>query len=72
MNSTLWHLVGKEFLELRRDRRVLFMAVLMPILLYPGIMGLTSYMERKQETEVRAKSISIALVGELAHLLREE
>jgi sodium transport system permease protein len=68
VSSPLWALVGKELLELRRDRRVLIMGVFLPILLYPLLMGFTSRLERKQEQEQRQKVLPIALVGELPGL----
>ena len=68
MKSPLLALIAKELLELSRDRRVLIMGVLLPILLYPLLMGFTSRLERNQEREQRQKVLPIALVGELPGL----
>ena len=68
MSSPLLGLIAKELLELRRDRRVLIMGVLMPILLYPLLMGFTSRIEKNEAKEQKAKVLPVALVGEFPGL----
>jgi sodium transport system permease protein len=64
MTTTLGILVRKELTEALRDRKVLFMVVVMPILIYPVIMGGMSYLSRQEEAKVQEAILKVAVTGE--------
>ena len=64
MTTTLGILIRKELTEALRDRKVLFMVVVMPILIYPAIMGGMSYLSRQEEAKVQRAILKVALTGE--------
>jgi len=51
----------KEFLEALRDRRTLFILIVLPILLYPMLVTLISRLQESQEAEQKAKASRVAL-----------
>ena len=61
----VWIILRKEFLEALRDRRTLFILIVLPILLYPLLVMLISRLQESQEAEQKAKSSKVALWGEL-------
>lgn len=61
----VWIIVRKEFLEALRDKRTLFILVVLPILLYPMLVVLISRLQESQEAEQKAKASRVALWGEL-------
>ena len=69
MSPILRTLIRKEISELRRDRRVLLLGIIIPIFLYPVIMWGTSYMESKSEAETAARTLDIVLTGDTPELL---
>jgi sodium transport system permease protein len=63
MTSSLGILVRKEFSELRRDRRVLFLTLVLPVLLYPAVIGGMNRMESQRSEELRAQPLTVAIDG---------
>ena len=59
----VWIIVRKEFLEALRDRRTLFILIVLPILLYPLLVTLISRLQESQEAEQKAKASRVALWG---------
>lgn len=66
MNTALGVLVRKEITEALRDRKVIFMVVVLPILIYPAVMGGMSYLSRKEEAKVQKAVLRVAVTGERA------
>jgi len=62
-------LIRKETSELSRDRRVLLLGILLPILLYPAMMGGMSYLDEKSESETAARTFPIAVTGDQSEVL---
>ena len=52
----------KEFLELSKDRKTMFMVFIVPFLLYPAMFGVMAKMGRREETQNRNKASRIYLV----------
>ena len=67
----VWIIVRKEFLEALRDRRTLFILIVLPILLYPMLVTLISRLQESQEAEQKAKASRVALWGELPADMRQ-
>lgn len=61
MRSALGPLVRKELTELRRDRRVLLLTLVLPVLLYPAVIGAMDRMQAQRETEVREQILHVAV-----------
>ena len=52
----------KEFLELSKDRKTLFMVFVMPFLLYPAIFGMMANLGKRDEAKKRNKASRVYLV----------
>ena len=63
MSSAVGILVRKEFAELRRDRRVLFMTLVMPVLLYPALIGGMNRMESKRSEQLQVQTFTVGIDG---------
>ena len=63
MTLSLGILVRKELSELRRDRRVLFLTLVLPVLLYPAVIGGMNRMESQRSEELRAQALTVAVDG---------
>jgi len=65
----------KEFMELTKDRKTLFMVFVLPFLLYPAIFGMMAKMGKREETQNQNKASRIFLVdpsGTLAPILKAD
>ena len=67
----VWVILRKEFLEALRDRRTLFILIVLPILLYPLLVTLISRLQDSQEAEQKARASKVALWGELPAEVRQ-
>jgi sodium transport system permease protein len=67
----VWIILRKEFLEALRDKRTLFVLIVLPILLYPMLVMLVSRLQESQEAEQKAKASRIALWGQLPAELKQ-
>ncbi|MGD0580076.1 MAG: ABC transporter permease subunit/CPBP intramembrane protease [Bryobacteraceae bacterium] len=67
----VWVILRKEFLEALRDRRTLFILIVLPILLYPLLVTLISRLQESQEAEQKARASKVALWGELPAEVRQ-
>jgi sodium transport system permease protein len=65
VSPSLRILLMKEWRELRRDRRVLFVSLIVPVLLYPALMGGSQRLQARHEDEVQQRRIRVAtsLIG---------
>jgi sodium transport system permease protein len=62
----------KELAELGRDRRILLLSIVIPVLVNPAMFALTSALERKEETKLSERVLSVAITGgEDASAIRE-
>src|SRR5687767_15993015 len=53
----------KEVLDTLRDRRTLFTMIIIPLLLYPGLMLLVNSLASKQQVKMEQKTVRIALIN---------
>lgn len=65
MKSPLGLLVWKEATELRRDRKVIFFAIVMPAILYPMLMSLSGGLTEKRIDELSETHVTVGVVGKL-------
>lgn len=63
MRGAVGILVRKELSELRRDRRVLFLTLILPVLLYPAVIGGMDKMETRRSTELRTQALTVGVDG---------
>ena len=56
-------LLGKELLDVTRDRRTLVLTVLLPVLLYPGILLLMGTIIAAGNQRLKNEPLTIAVVG---------
>ena len=56
-------LLGKELLDVARDRRTLLLTILLPVLLYPGILLLMGAIIAAGTQRLKNEPLTIALVG---------
>lgn len=63
MKGAVGILVRKELSELKQDRRVLFLTLIMPVLLYPAVIGGMDRMESQRSNELRMQALTIAVDG---------
>ncbi len=61
MNGALL-IAKKEFLELSKDRKTLFMVFVMPFLLYPAIFGMMANLGKRDEANKRNKASRVYLL----------
>lgn len=67
----VWTILRKELLEALRDRRTLFVALVLPILLYPALFMLMTRLQESQEAGQKAASSRVAVWGELTPELKQ-
>ena len=63
MSGAVGILVRKEFAELRRDRRVLIMTVVLPVLLYPALIGGMNRMESRRSAKLQVQTFAVGIDG---------
>lgn len=63
MSSAVGILVRKELSELRRDRRVLFLTLILPVLLYPAVIGGMDRMESQRSEQLRVQALTVGWSG---------
>ncbi|RKZ13821.1 hypothetical protein DRQ53_12765 [bacterium] len=63
MRGAVGILVRKEISELRRDRRVLFLTLVMPVLLYPAVIGGMDRMESQRAASLHEQSLLVGVDG---------
>jgi sodium transport system permease protein len=61
MSPGLGPLVRKELTELRRDRRVLLLTLVLPVLLYPAVIGAMDRLQAQRAEQLREHVMSIAV-----------
>jgi sodium transport system permease protein len=61
-------LVRKELREILRDRKVILLSIVMPVLLYPTIFTLTSRLEQRAEEKARGLVLPVAVTGRVEEL----
>ena len=61
-------IVGKETLDLLRDRRAVCFAFVLPLLTYPIFFLLASFLKESQEEELKSRLLRVAVVGDDARL----
>ena len=64
MRGALGSLVRKEFTELRRDRRVLVLTLVLPVVLYPLVIGGMNRMQEREAAAAEAMTYRVAFSGE--------
>ncbi|HEY1087512.1 MAG TPA: hypothetical protein VGE37_07450, partial [Archangium sp.] len=57
-------LLGKELLDVTRDRRTLVLTVLLPVLLYPGILLLMGAIVAAGTQRLKNEPLTVAVVGQ--------
>lgn len=67
----------KEVLDTLRDRRTLFTMIIIPLLLYPGLMMLVNSLATRQQAKMEQKTVRVALINvpsesRFMHLIRSE
>ena len=67
----VWIIVRKELLEALRDRRTVFIALVLPILLYPTLFTLMSRLMESQEAGQKAITSHVAVWGVLPPQLKQ-
>jgi len=58
----VWLVFKKEVLELSKDRKTLFVTLLLPIILYPMLFGFIGKMVKREEQQARSSQTRIALI----------
>ena len=61
--------IRKELREILRDRKVIFLSIMMPVLLYPLIFTLTSRLEESEEEKARDRILPVVLTGDAPQIL---
>ena len=61
MKNHIFTIFKKEMLDMLRDRRTVITMIVMPILLMPAIISLTSYIASDRIKKAQAKDIKIAI-----------
>lgn len=62
-------LLGKELLDVARDRRTLVLTILLPVLLYPGILLLMGAIIAAGTQRLKNEPLTVAVVGEATQTL---
>lgn len=62
-------LLGKELLDVARDRRTLVLTILLPVLLYPGMLLLMGAIIAAGTQRLKNEQLTIAVVGEATEAL---
>ncbi|MFC1571963.1 ABC transporter permease subunit/CPBP intramembrane protease [Candidatus Eisenbacteria bacterium] len=63
MKGTVGILIRKEFTEMLRDRRVLLMSIILPVVFYPLMMGGMNALMRHEQQRERQETARVALTG---------
>jgi sodium transport system permease protein len=66
--GALGTLVRKEFAELRRDRRVLLLTLVLPVVLYPVVIGAMNRVQEDHAEEVETAEYPVAVAGDHGEL----
>ncbi len=53
----------KEIAELARDRRVLLLSIVLPVIINPAMFAITTVLERREETRLAERVLSVAVTG---------
>ncbi len=61
MKPSLRILLEKEWRELRRDRRVLIVSLILPVLLYPGLMGASQRLQSRHAGQMQERELRVAI-----------
>lgn len=59
--KALFSVFRKELIDTLRDRRTLIMMVLLPLVFYPGLVGVTTYFAQKHTEDVVAANVKVLL-----------
>lgn len=70
--SPLRVLLGKELLDVTRDRRTLLLTLLLPVLLYPGVMLLMGVIVAAGSARLKNEPLTVAVVGAPTRALLEK
>jgi len=71
----VWLVFKKEVLELTKDRKTLFVTLLLPIVLYPMLFGFIGKMVKREEQQARSSQTRIALIdpsGAIEQLIKSK
>jgi len=71
----VWLVFKKEVLELSKDRKTLFVTLLLPIILYPMLFGFIGKMVKREERQARSSQTRIALIdpsGAIEQLIKSK
>lgn len=68
ITGPLGTLIRKEFAELRRDRRVLLLTLVLPVVLYPVVIGAMNRVQHDHSAEVEAARYTVAVAGDHGEL----
>lgn len=71
------HIFAKEVLDTLRDRRTLLITIVIPVLLYPGLLIFMNEMAASQQAKMEEKTVAVALIhvpqdSGLIRLMKEE
>jgi len=64
--------IGKELLEVARDRRTLFLMVILPLLVYPLLFLATTQVAVSQVQKIQATTVRIGVTAEVPSGLRDQ
>jgi sodium transport system permease protein len=53
----------KELREISRDRKVIFLSILLPVLIYPVLLSLMNAVEEREEERARTQVLAVAVTG---------
>ncbi len=62
--STILTIVKKEFLDTLRDRRTMITMIVLPLVLFPAIFGITLSVQKSVAEKAREKELNIGLISE--------
>ncbi len=66
----MWTLYRKELMELLRDRKTLFFAIAMPLLIFPLLFGVVGYVTANQLKKAQSEELTIALSRPVAEVVQ--
>lgn len=61
--NVMWATLQKETREALRDKRTLFLTVLMPLIFYPALIALTGWMTSNQVEGERVRGLDVGVMG---------
>lgn len=56
----------KELAELARDRRVILLSIVLPVLVNPAMFAISAFLERREETRLEERVLAVAITGDEA------